>query len=79
MTTSIADPPRERDPLTERILQIISRKRLFQRAVAENAGMSPSAFYTRVKSGRWSLDELHDIATALNERVDVLLDVTETL
>jgi len=78
MTTSIADPPRERDPLTERILQVISRKRLYQRGVAELAGMAPSAFYARVKSGHWSFEELCDIATALGERVDVLLDVTST-
>ena len=79
MTTSIASPPRERDPLTERILLIISRKRLYQSQVAQLAGMKVPTFYTRVRTGRWSHDELHDLATALDERVDVLLDVTETV
>jgi hypothetical protein len=73
VTTTIASPPRVRDPLTERILRLISRKRHTQARVAQLAGMSPSTFYTRVRTGRWSFGELCDIATALDERVDVLL------
>jgi predicted XRE-type DNA-binding protein len=78
MTTTIDSPMRVRDPLTERILRLISRKRLSQTRVAQLAGMNPSTFYTRVRTGRWSFGELCDIATALDERVDVLLDEVAT-
>jgi hypothetical protein len=71
--------PRERDPLTERILRIASRKGLFQRQLAQLAGIPENRFWYRVSTGAWSHDELHDLATALNERIDVVLDVTETL
>lgn len=77
--TGLTYRPRERDPLTERILQIASRKGMFQRQLAQLAGMPENRFWYRVNTGAWSHEELHDIATALNERIDVVLDVTETL
>lgn len=79
MTTSITDPPRVRGPLTERILQIASRKRMFQRTVAQLAGITEAVWSYRVKTDQWQYGELCDIATALNERVDVLLDVNGPL
>lgn len=72
-------PTRERGPLTERILQLASRKGMRQRHVAQLADMNEAKFHYRVKTDRWSYAELCDIATALGERIDVLLDVTETL
>lgn len=69
----------ERGPLTERILRLANRRRMYQRTVAELAGMPAYTFHARVKSDAWTWQEVCDIATALNERVDVLLDVSEAL
>lgn len=80
MTCAATIRMRQRDPLTERILQIASRKGMFQTDVARLAGMPPSRFYDRANGkSAWTHDELHDVATALNERIEFVLDVTRTL
>lgn len=58
---------------------MISRRRMFQRTVSQLAGIPQNVWEKRVRSDNWSYAEVCDIATVLNERVDVLLDVSETL
>ena len=67
------------DALTERILQLASRQGLFQRDVAERAGIRPTTFYDRVRFGNWNEVELRAIASGLDLALDDVLDVSEVL
>jgi hypothetical protein len=65
--------------LTLRILQLTSRKRMFQREVAQRAGFRESTFYDRVRFGNWNEPELRAVAEALGVRLRVVLNVTSVL
>jgi hypothetical protein len=65
--------------LTLRILQLTSRKRMFQREVAQRAGFCESTFYDRVRFGNWNEPELLCIADALDVSLDDVLNVTSVL
>lgn len=69
----------ERGPLTERILTLADRKGIRQRHLAQLAGMKESTLHSCIRRDSWSYVLVCDLATALNERVDTLLDVTEVL
>jgi hypothetical protein len=63
------------DPLTERILTEISRRRLFKVTVAELIGMTPSTFYTRCRRGDWRTTEVAALAAVLQTSFERLTEV----
>lgn len=63
------------DPLTERILSEISRKRMFKIAAAELIGMNPSTFYTRCRRGDWHTSEVAALAAVLQTSFERLTEV----
>jgi hypothetical protein len=63
------------DPLTERILTEISRKRLFKATVAELIGMTPQTFYTRCRRGDWRTSEVAALAAVLQTSFERLTEV----
>jgi hypothetical protein len=63
------------DPLTERILTEISRRRMFKATVAELIGMTPQTFYTRCRRGDWRTSEVAALAAVLQTSFERLTEV----